>query len=379
VLILDAEYMTFGTAGHLDRPNAVILNSRQSKTPVGDDLWVQNTLKAVTDVRENGQVLICSVGMNTWEFALYAVSEAGVMCIVLLPEDKNISLRDSVETIARDFSLDPESHLWISIPAGTGKGRKGWWDHRDSLAFDMADTVYPVSIRADGRWDKLLASGGQSKHINDAFRADYVKSKKSIPILPKGLEVKPISPWPYITHWTRRFYGPWPGETSFEYYRSIVESGNVYSHSAAESLRRILIDRKIRGSSLRIRGGEKAVAFTALAPDEAVPLMKWRPRYVRPTFEPFGIAINTKAARKAGILPVEYLPDGLESHATPRALQQGFGRGDWPVESEWRAIGDVDLSRFRPEDIRIIVPLIEDRENLQHSTNFTVISLNEIK
>jgi hypothetical protein len=196
--------------------------------------------------------------------------------------------------------------------------------------------------------------------------------------MPVGIEVPEIHPWPYLTHWTRRCYGPWPGEKAADFYRHLAQSGDEYPRSARATLGRILEELRIRSSSERIRGGEVVVAFTALSPAEALPLMKWRPRYVRPTFEPYGICIHRKAAQTAGIQPVEYLPHEIKSHATPRALQQGFGRGLWPVEAEWRALGDVDLSKIDPEMVRILVPTETEASLVSKLSKFRVVALEKL-
>jgi len=371
----------YGSTKNLDKSAAVVLNSRQTKTPVGDDPWVTNTIAAVNHAAESGFPIIVSVGMNTWEIALYAASQAQCPVVVLISKEKDRSTTDEIAaSITRDFNLIPENITWMALQKIPGdRSRKGWWRKRDDLALSMADRVYPVSIRPSGNWDEFLESEDvRSKEIITEFRVDYPKRAKSIPIFPAKFDIAEVSPWPYITHWTRRSYTPWPGETSSEFYRDIVNSRGSYARSASAALKRILKEKRIRASTERIRDGGKAVAFTALPPDEAAQLMKWRRRYVRPTFEPYGISISIKAARNAGIRPVEYLPDGLESHATPFTLQQGIGDGQWPAEAEWRALEDVELSQFAPGDIRILVPTEDEASEFNRITGFDAYALEDL-
>ncbi len=370
----------YGSSKNLDKPAAVVLNSRQTKTPVGDDPWVTNTIAAINHAAESGFPIIASVGMNTWEIALYAASQAECPVVVLISKEKARSTDEIAASITRDFNLLPENIIWMPLQIIPGdRSRKGWWRKRDDLALSIAERIYPVSIRPAGRWDEFLESKDASgKEIITEFRVDYPKRTKSIPIFLKNFNVAKVRPWPYITHWTRRSYTPWPGETSYEFYRDIVNSRGSYARSASAALKRILKEKRIRASTERIRDGGKAVAFTALPPDEAAQLMKWRRRLVRPTFEPYGISISTKAARNAGIRPVEYLPEGLESHATPSALQQGIGDGLWPAEAEWRALEDVDLSQFAPGDIRILVPTADEASEFRRITEFDAYALEDL-
>lgn len=370
----------YGSLEILDRPLAVVLNSRQGKTPVGNDPWVGNTVAAVRDATEAGYPIITSIGMNTWELTLTAVADTGCPVVIIIPKEKDIPTDVKAAGITRGFNLKPENIIWMPIkPAHGIKGKKGWWEQRDKFAFSLAARIYPISIRPGGRWDQLLQSDeATGKEIIGEFRTDYKERRKSIPILPKNLAVPAISPWPYITHWTRRSYTPWPGETSADFYRDIILSRDEYPRSAPAALKHILVEKVIRASTEHIRGSAKAVAFTALPPDEAVQLMKWRRRYTRPTFEPYGVCIHMKAAAKVCIKPVEYLPERLESHATPKALQQGLGDGKWPAEAEWRALDDVDLARFTGDDVTILVPTTVEISRFVGLTDFRVCALEDL-
>ena len=380
MLELNPDIQFHGNHNLLHTPLAVILNSRQSKTPLGNDPWVKNTLAAIQAASDAAFTLITSIGMNTWELALWAAADKKRPLIILIPSEKHKSLPAHAREIALDFNIDPNLALWLSIPPTPGShGAKGWWEQRDTLAFTLAPRIYPVSIRPDGRWAALLGSPeAAGKEIVSDYKTPYPKTSRSIPILPKNFTVPRIRPWPYLTHWTRRRYTPWPGESSCEFYRDLAASGDDYPRSASATLLRILHERRIRGSSERIRGAADVVAFTAIPPDEALGLMKWRGRFARPTFEPYGICIHRNAAQAAGIKPVEYLPEGLQSNATPKALQQGFGRGFWPAEAEWRAVGDIDLSEIDPRHIRVLVPTEADVLKILNLAPFKVVPIEKL-
>jgi len=65
---------------------AAVLNSRQSKTPVGNDPWVKNTLAAVGDIAEQGLVLLTSLGMLTWELVAWACGMQNCCQVIVSPD-----------------------------------------------------------------------------------------------------------------------------------------------------------------------------------------------------------------------------------------------------------------------------------------------------
>jgi hypothetical protein len=367
-----------GDAELLYSSPAVILNSRQSKTPVGNDPWVKSTIAAAEYCAEKRFPVIVSTGMNTWELALWAVCENGGKAIVIAPLNDNSIPSETVKHIAEDFRLCPSEHAWILCGTSRKSGsEKEWWNERDNLAFELADILIPVSIRDGGRWDEILGRKRIDQELSIQFGTEYRPRSKDR----CGLEIPPhcfkADPWPYITHWTCRAYGPWPGESSRDFYRAISLSGDEYPRSAERTLVRILEEGLIRGSGRRIRGGCPVVSFTALAPSDAMPLMRWRKRYCRPTFEPYGIAIHARSVEKLGIRQVTYIKSGLEADGVEPEMTQGYGTGDWPSEAEWRAIGDVDIKTIPPEDVLVLAPSSELARDLRGKIRYPVHALCE--
>ncbi len=373
---LSEDFIITGNPSLLNGDLTLILNSRQTKTPVGSDGWVRNTIGAVRSAIDDGFPIIASIGMNTWELILWAVGEFGGRAVIIYPQSSSESPEQIVHSISTDFNLDPDQHTWIFIPVPEkSKSKKSWWDMRDKLAFDLAGRVTPVAVRNGGRLENFLDTDDSRFEIDERYRIEYSgRSDSSIKInIPS--ECRSFDNWSCLTHWTRRCYGPWPGERSSDYFRAIVNSNGAYPRSAADTLMRILDEKKLRGSGDHIRGGNSVVAFTACEPCEAVPLMRWRKRYIRPTFEPYGIAIYFRTALKLGIKPVIYVKsDNNEKSATPE-LTQGYGTGDWPLEKEWRAAGDVDLSMIPVENLVILVPAEIEAEKFRSVTQIKVIAL----
>jgi hypothetical protein len=369
-------------AALVHRNPALILNSRQSKTPVGTEEWARRTVDAVRASIDLGQPIIASVGMNTWELILWAVGEYRGRAIVLLPVPSGCSDARAIVETAIDFDIEPESHAWIFIE-GDKKSRSGkaWWYARDRMGFGLASRIVPVSVRSGGRLESMLNQIGFGSEIDETFHTAYQPRCLGESSITLPSECPSIPDWNWITHWTCRSNGPWPGERPCDYYRAIYESGDEYPRSAFCTLKRILSENLLRASGNHMRKSTPAVAFTALQPCDALPLMRWRKRYVRPTFEPYGLAIHYRAALRLGIKPVTYRESGeddsLEESTDPEMIQ-GYGIGDWPAEKEWRAIGDVDLSQISSDEAIVLVPTEEEADNLQRFTRFRVRALEQL-
>ena len=88
---LHENYLLRGEKRLLYQDPVLILNSRQSKTPVGTDPWIRNTIDAVKFAVDSGSPVIASIGMNTWELVLWAVGECDGSAIILCPIKKGES------------------------------------------------------------------------------------------------------------------------------------------------------------------------------------------------------------------------------------------------------------------------------------------------
>ncbi len=361
---------------------ALILNSRQTKTPLGSDEWVRNSVDACKHLIGNGRPLIASIGMNTWELILWSIGEFNGRGIIICPVKSTGSIENSIEKISCDFNLNPDNHTWAFIPVPqNSRSEKSWWTDRDQLAFEIAGNILPVSIRDGGCLDTLIGKelDKSEKSVDLIFKTGYKPGPKERTklVVPESCPV--FLNWYHLTHWTCRTYKPWPGEKSSDFFRAIVNSRTEYPRSASCTLKRILAENRLRASGSHIRNETPVVALTSLEPCDALKLMKWRKRYVRPTFEPYGIAIFYRPAMKMGIRLVKYSgpdEDRNDADIAPE-LTQGYGKGDWPKEQEWRSIGDVDLSLVPDEEAIVLVPSKEEVEEFQKLTRFEVRPLEE--
>jgi hypothetical protein len=361
---------------------AVLLNSRQTKTPAGNNPWIINTIKALRLASANNWIMLTSIGMNTWELALWACGQAKCKQIIIIPLKAKDNYREKIDQILFNFELERDYTGWLFYRA-TEKARseKIDWPKRDKIAVGLADLIVPVSVRKGGNLDNLINrhSRDKGKPVIKDFETNYGAPKHERSFGSGSIEVAiPRKGWDYITHWTRTCYGPWPGERSALFYRRLINSGNQYPNSGLNTLRNILQKRVIYGFSRNLRGNLRGVALSCLHPIDIIPLMRWRKRYVRWNFEPYGIAISRKAAITAGIQPAIYgkpeLYEVLIDSDKPYFQNEGEARA-WRAEKEWRYIGDLDLSVINPEAMRIIVYKTEELDVLKGVCDSRVLSM----
>lgn len=360
----------------------VILNSRQTKTPSGNDPWVSQTIKAVKYASENDYTLLTGTGMNTWELACWASGLYDTAQIIISHIRSADQIPGIIENILSEFALKPARTAWLFYKSDEdARSPKANWPIRDKLALEIAHKILPVSIRPGGNLMTLIDKYQFNENveiIND-FKCDYDIKKQEQIFKPDHVQAAvPRKKWNFITHWTRTCHGPWPGETSAEFYKTLAESKNQYPNNTLETLKHILREDLIRGSGKNLRAGLSGVSFSSLHPADVLALMGWRKRLVRWNFEPYGIAISRPAAIAAGIQPVIYgrpeLYEQLVKTDKPYFQSEGADGGSWRDEKEWRYLGDINLGILNPADMRIIVFRPAEIGALRGLTEASVVS-----
>jgi hypothetical protein len=340
---------------------SLVLNSAQGKYPIGNDPWVQSSAAAVMSLAGGGGCLIGSTRMNTWELATWLAGRHGVPVLLILPAEDDDEGRRLFDTALTDLDLFPDTTEPLFI-GGSVPGRpKAAWSQRDAEAVKLADVIYPVSIRSGGKLETLLRSmDSETIEIDGTYR---VKWRKSLYHPHYDIEERQINPdlgdrlEGFLTHWTRSCAGPWPGEKPSEFYRDLIDNPDCYVRDAEWTIARIIWEETLRGSSENMPGGEKAVPFTELPPARTVPLMRWRQRYVRYSFEPYGLAIRRTILTRMGARKVSYRVQSGSKAPAPadRLFVQPPGEtGEWTAEAEWRCRGDLSLKNVDPADMSII-------------------------
>jgi hypothetical protein len=364
---------------------AVILNSRASKIILGADPWIRAVMAAIDHANYNEQIILTSIGLSTWEFILNYSRRIGVRCAIYIPQGVNEN------NIIKQFKLEESlvSFVKLDVPQ---KG-KSWWRIRDRKIFEDADVIYPISIRPNGNFEGFLkeleaenSTLSKTKELVDIYRVTYDESLIERVEKPKLVNAKDLTKktkifesWNYLTHWTHTTYEPWCNETKAEFYDSIISSDKYYSHSAFNSLCRIIDSQKICATQEKTRSKTKFVSFTELNPIESIELMHWRKGLVRFYLEPYGIAINRDKAFESAVKPVIYTDtenyDNLPKHITPLFQPIKGKRYYWTDEREWRFISDFNLNNFDNDSILIIVRHDSEKTKIKKRVNLQVIAL----
>lgn len=322
---------------------ACVLNSSQSMFPVAADPWVRGTVSAIDFIAAQGWTLVSSIGVKTWDLACYLADRSGVPQVVLVPASS--SGPADFERLCLNFGLNPA--LVCAIPVAGS--RNEWPSVRDRTALALSNALFPVSIRENGKLSGWLQGRDVQAKLDSQFRLPWGKLDR-VPRYQFDVdrirrEVDPLFQ-DHLIHWTRASDGPWPGESSREYFQDLFSGEDAIPRSAARTLARILKEGRIRGSAWRIRGKDPVVAFSSLLPSAAVTMMKIGVGGGKHFLEPFGIALSLDSARGLGIEPVVYTVErGTARGDIPKYLMQSNGRrSQWPEEKEWRALGDIELA-----------------------------------
>jgi hypothetical protein len=138
-------------------------------------------------------------------------------------------------------------------------------------------------------------------------------------------------------------------------------------------------------SSAAIRGQARVVSFTAAGLWSLAELRVFRPHRRRWDFEPYGICLRRDWLTARGARPVIYGDDETWQSLAPcerpyfqrRATRTAGRRGTihWPVEKEWRHVGDLDLSSLAPGQLACFVPTRQAALRLATVTRWPVFVL----
>jgi len=374
-----------GNQALLSEPRAAILNSRQGKFPAPNAPWLGKTLEAAAELVHEGQVVVSSVGMFTWELVTWKGGACGGKVIIVVPGKRKQDTAEIARNISNDFALDLERTLLFFPENGPQQPEflEGF-PSRDRWIIALADRLYPISIRSRGNLAQMIERLSNAAKVETKFAIPYANAERHSWLRHINIIHPTKSPlsWGYLTHWTRATASPWPGETRAEFYSSFDGESSEYPRSGFHTLRRILSERRIRASKQLIRGEQSVVSLTACLPWELTKLVKWRPSLLRWTFEPYGIALSREKLSSLGARPVIYSEDYqyrfLQEMDRPFFQSGGHDKNDWNQEQEWRHIGDLDLSQFSLKDVLVFTLTEEEANLLRNESCFPVMSWLEM-
>jgi hypothetical protein len=372
--------IVLGNKNLLNEKLALILNSSQSKMPCGNDPWIMQTARAVSEVIGNDSVIITSLDLVTWELVVHLTNVSEGRQIIICPASGNGLDHGLFDQIVSDFGLSRDNAAMLFVKHDV-KARfpKETWQRRDAAAAALAQIIYPISIRPGGRLDSLLKDRSLAEKVDDRYGIEYLKPLNK----PIHYDFSAVSPevrtWDFVAHWTRSHYGPWPGEGRNRFYARILDSRDEYPNNAFNTLLSILREGKIRASSEKIRDGHEVIGFSSSDPLEMLKSFRWHHRRVNWNFEPYAIAVKMAAAKRIGIRPVSYgaTEDYRKLCDSEKPFFQNLGgkEVDWSREREWRHIGDLHLKQVGDADTLIIVWKETEADLVRKEFSFPVLSL----
>ena len=119
------------------------------------------------------------------------------------------------------------------------------------------------------------------------------------------------------------------------------------------------------------------VSFSALAPTEIIPLIRWRARFKQFSFEPYGIGIREEIALQYNIQPVIYYDKRLlvKVDSDLLYLTQSIGTiTDWRHEKELRHKSDFDFSKISKNDLVLFCYSKDEATELENKFGIRTIS-----
>ncbi|TWU16085.1 hypothetical protein [Allorhodopirellula heiligendammensis] len=164
----------------------------------------------------------------------------------------------------------------------------------------------------------------------------------------------------YLVHCTRAAAGPWPGQ-SWASYRDdlLLADPAAAARDAIDTLCRIVRCQRLIAGATTSDQAAGVVCFSAVELPELLAARTYRSHLHRWDYEPFGIAIERRAALRMGMQPVVYgdrvTRQKLPTHQRFR-FQSAGTTYDWTKEREWRSNTDIDLSRLGMGEVLIFVP-----------------------
>lgn len=187
----------------------------------------------------------------------------------------------------------------------------------------------------------------------------------------------------FLTHCTRRYDGPWPGETEAQFLDDLLLDRTGADHSALATLCRIVAQRKLLGSCETTRGEQPVVCLSECSAAELVGRRTFRAHKGKWDYEPYGLCIRRDWLVSLGVTRVTYIPksdwpgvaaDDVWHHQTESLADKSVS---WSEEREWRSRGDIDLTSVPVECVFVFVPDVQSAEVVRSVSLWPVVVLGD--
>jgi hypothetical protein len=292
--------------------------------------------------------IITSAGQIHWNCIFSLALKNNILLEIVMPKKDG-----GKEWIKEQFNFLPENFMEVN-------SRK----ERDKSICRNADIVYPIWIRKDGHFEKILREISANR-INNNFNCSSYKFLSSLKYNVGEIsnEVKEVQD-DFLWHWTRSRYCAWQGETALEFCQKLLFS-TAPIHSGLDTLKRIIVENKICSSSLNIGNKIPVVCFTQNCPRDMIALFSYQPEKHRMKFEPYGIGVKKEFASAKGVEPIKY--GGKADWNTMSNFE------NWKEEKEWRGKGDFTFDKECLENSIVVVRNKNEVDSIKKIFNGKVI------
>lgn len=411
----DCPHILFGIGEtNFGRKWTAVFNSRKSKLVSPHEHWLEALRHWLPKLVSDDSYIASSSGTLTYDLVTaYALSNhLPILLVTPLPLEKW-----NDQSVLDAFLKGVSTYTCVTCQTGAVNCSKACrMTCRDRLLAFLADCHWILDIRKGGNLHQilqaqhathprtLLISQSSSESAKNSANLRLMETHPGAEFLPTppahfspaysaNTDTTPLSSptttfpnqieWKgFLYHYTRSCPGPWPGQSYKEYLVGLLNNEPHCGHTGIDTLKRILLEGRIRASVKLVRGERPVVSWTAVPPLQLQELRHWNQALIRWTFEPYGLAIRKELVRGSGAKPAIYVPQSdyrrlkpedrfrYQRHESPKSL--------WKHEKEWRLPGDFLLSGLSQEDGFIFVPEIADArhisEQIQSPLPFLVLS-----
>jgi hypothetical protein len=374
----------------------VWFNSRKPRLLQSEALWLQAIRATLTEVESLSGAFASSRGTLTYDLVSAFAMERSLPLLRVMPDSLDPH-DDSEQRPGLPLSGSP-SITTLSCQFGHPRCPKPKrWTCRDRLLACLADAHIALELRASSNLSRILVEqhrlnpralwvlGGVSAvapgnrellhHFPDHAQVFQVFGARQAQSAGNAKDPSGLLAWKpacaiwkeYLYHYTRSCPGPWPGEDLHAFLLSLLRGDATAAHTALDTLARILTEKRVRASHLRVRGKHPVVSLTSRPPHELDSFRRWNRSQARWTLEPCGIAVRKALLRQMGAKPTIYGDASVYESIGPNEryrFQLSTPGSSWAAEREWRLNGDLQLTGLAPDDYFVFVPRSADADRL---------------
>jgi hypothetical protein len=405
-----------------------IVSSRLGRKLDEKTFWFQRLRWACSAAQREGAVIVTAKESAGFEFISRSAELFDLSLIQIVSNDRVNHAHWFVRVAQQTSELDAARCLPVFVSPELDQGSAEKPPIRDQLISRLSDQLWVISLRKNGNWHQLIQArlddpgkrsgsvrliDGDSSltelfaeelHANGAVRWCLTDTEGSFTDAPTDLALSndvATSPHPdtagilrrletgeeFLTHWTRRTTGPWPGESQTEFLDGYIFSESP-DRTAFGTLKQIARCGRLLASPHGIRSTESVISFTAVSLPDLVKRRHFQTHRNRWDFEHYGLCIARDFLEaNLNVRPVIYGDDATWEELTKSdqpffqqaTSQTPSGQIDWTQEMESRHLGDLDLAAIPSTELYLFVATNKEAAALRQETDIPVVSLDELE